>query len=553
VNESQDPASGVAESQVGAGFQAMATGDWRGARDAFSAVLAVAEVPEALFGLANALFWLGDLAGTIANCEKAYAGFRRRGDPMFAAGAALALVGYNKGYLGNTAAARGWLSRAARIIENEAPELRGELLGATAYVTEDPVESEALARRAAEIGRANGHSDLELMAMHAVGQALVQQGRTEEGMALLDEAMAGVIGGEYGDPLTAAQMSCMTMVVCGSCFDLERATQWVQSLQRFIERYGCPFLYAECRTYYGRVLFENGDWGAAETLLAEAISMSQGVFESPHAFASGTLAELRLAQGKVEDAARVLRGVEGRAEAAAAVASVRLQQGEPSAAAAVLRRRLAATSPNRLDVAAVIELLGEAEIALSDSGAAVERGRALIALGTASHCDLIVAHGERLLGHALAASDVPAACAHLETALAAFVHAGIPYRTAQTRLMLAQVLGHRDREVAGAEARTALAVFEDLGASRDADAAAALMRDLGIKAARTGPKNTGRLTSREQEVLALLGEGLSNPEIAGRLFLSRKTVEHHVARILSKLGLRGRAEAAALAARGTPR
>jgi len=556
VNESPDPASGVAASQVaqvGAGFQAMATGDWRGARDAFSAVLAVAEVPEALFGLANALFWLGDLAGTIANCEKAYAGFRRRGDPMFAAGAALALVGYNKGYLGNTAAARGWLSRAARIIENEAPELRGELLGATAYVTEDPVESEALARQAAEIGRANGHSDLELMAMHAVGQALVQQGRTEEGMALLDEAMAGVIGGEYGDPLTAAQMSCMTMVVCGSCFDLERATQWVQSLQGFIERYGCPFLYAECRTYYGRVLFENGDWAAAETLLAEAISMSQGVFEAPHAFASGTLAELRLAQGRVEDAARVLRGVEGRTEAAAAVASVRLQQGEPSAAAAVLRRRLAATSPNRLDVAAVIELLGEAEIALSDSGAAVERGRALIALGTASHCDLIVAHGERLLGHALAASDVPAACAHLETALAAFVHAGIPYRTAQTRLMLAQVLGHRDREVAGAEARTALAVFEDLGASRDADAAAALMRDLGIKAARTGPKNTGRLTSREQEVLALLGEGLSNPEIAGRLFLSRKTVEHHVARILSKLGLRGRAEAAALAARGTPR
>ena len=73
--------------QVGAGFQAMATGDWRGARDAFSAVLAVADVPEAMFGLASALFWLGDLAGTIANCEKAYAGFRRRGDPMFAAGA----------------------------------------------------------------------------------------------------------------------------------------------------------------------------------------------------------------------------------------------------------------------------------------------------------------------------------------------------------------------------------------------------------------------------------------------------------------------------------
>jgi DNA-binding CsgD family transcriptional regulator len=526
----------------------MATGEWRGARDAFSAVLEVAEVPEALFGLASALFWLGDIAGTIAYCEKAYAGFRRRGDLMFAAGAALSLVGYNKGYLGNTAAARGWLSRAARIIENEVPELRGELLGASAYVTDDPVESEALARQAVEIGRANGNSGLELMAMHAVGQALVQQGRTEEGMSLLDEAMAGVIGGE-GDPMTVAQMSCMTMVVCGSCFDLERATQWVQSLQGFIDRYGCPFLYAECRTYYGRVLFENGDWSAAEAFLTDAIAMSRGVFAAPHAFAAGTLAELRLAQGRVEDAARVLRGVEGREEAAAAVASVHLAQGEPSVAAAVLRRRLAATSLDRLDVAAVIELLGEAQIALHDSGAAIERGRALVALGAVNNCDLIVAHGERLLGHAFALTDVPAACTHLETALAAFIHAEIPYRAAQTRLLLAQVLGQSNHEVAGAEARAALSVFEDLGAGRDADAAAALLRDLGVKAARAGPKNVGLLTKREQEVLALLGEGLSNPEIAERLFLSRKTVEHHVARILSKLGLRGRAEAAALAAR----
>jgi DNA-binding CsgD family transcriptional regulator len=552
VNDGGGAEPSVVESQVGAGFQAMAGGDWCGARDAFCAVLEVADLPEAMFGLANALFWLGDIAGTITNCEKAYAGFRRRGDPMFAAAAALALVGYNKGYLGNIAAARGWLSRAARIIKNEVPALRGELLGATAYITDDPVESEALARQAAEIGRATGNSGLELMAMHAVGQALVQQGRTEDGMSLLDEAMAGLLGGEGGDPLTVAQMSCMTMVVCGSCFDLERATQWVQSLQRFIDRYGCPFLYAECRTYYGRVLFETGDWGAAEALLADAISMSTGVFPAPHAFASGTLAELRLAQGRLEDAARVLRGVEGREEAAAAVASVHLQRGEPSVAAAVLRRRLAATSPDRLDAAALIGLLGEAEIALLDRDAAIDRGHALVALGAANDCHLIVAYGERLLGHALTLTDAPAACAHLETALAAFTQAGIPYRTAQTRLLLARALRLVNPEVAGAEARAALSIFEELGAGRDADAAAALMRELGLKAARTGPKNIGRLTKREQEVLALLGESLSNPEIAERLFLSRKTVEHHVAHILSKLGLRGRAEAAALAARNAP-
>jgi hypothetical protein len=118
---------------------------------------------------------------------------------------------------------------------------------------------------------------------------------------------------------------------------------------------------------------ENGDWGAAEALLTEAITMSRGVFPAPYAFASGTLAELRLAQRRLEDAVRVLRGVKGREEAAARSPRCISHRGEPSAAAAVLRRRLAATSPDRLDVAAVIELLGEAEIALLDSGAAIEQ------------------------------------------------------------------------------------------------------------------------------------------------------------------------------------
>jgi DNA-binding CsgD family transcriptional regulator/predicted negative regulator of RcsB-dependent stress response len=406
--------------------------------------------------------------------------------------------------------------------------------------------SEALASQALEIGRTTGDANLELLAMSAVGAALVQQGRTEEGMSLLDEAMAGAIAGEGNDPLIVAQTSCMTMVVCGSCLDLERATQWVHALDRFIDRYGCPFLYAECRTYYGRVLFANGDWSAAEEFLTDAISMSKGVFPAPHAFASGTLAELRLAQGRIEEAAKVLHGLEGHDEAAAAFASLHLMRGDAAVAAAVLHRRLDAAGTERLDLAALIELLGETEIALQNIDAAVERATALVARGAVNDCHVIVAHGERLLGHALVSTDVSGARTHLETALAAFIQAGIPYRAAQTRLLLAQVLAPNAPEVAASEARVALSAFEDLGAGRDADAAASLMRELGVKAARIGPKNVGRLTKREQEVLGLLGVGLSNPEIAERLFLSRKTVEHHVARVLSKLGLRGRTEAAAL-------
>lgn len=95
----------------------------------------------------------------------------------------------------------------------------------------------------------------------------------------------------------------------------------------------------------------------------------------------------------------------------------------------------------------------------------------------------------------------------------------------------------------------ALTVFEDLGAATDADAAAAWLRSAGAAAARVGPKGIGLLTKRELDVLELLADGPSNPEIAARLYLSRRTVEHHVASVLSKLGLRNRAEAAAYATR----
>jgi DNA-binding NarL/FixJ family response regulator len=124
----------------------------------------------------------------------------------------------------------------------------------------------------------------------------------------------------------------------------------------------------------------------------------------------------------------------------------------------------------------------------------------------------------------------------------------LPLEVAQARAALARTLGSYAPAAAVEEARLALGTFERLGATRDADATAAFLRALGAPA-RTLPKGHGTLTRRESEVPSLLAEGCSNTDIADRLYISRRTAEHHVARILSKLGLRNRAEAAAHALR----
>ena len=94
----------------------------------------------------------------------------------------------------------------------------------------------------------------------------------------------------------------------------------------------------------------------------------------------------------------------------------------------------------------------------------------------------------------------------------------------------------------------ALSTFDEIGAVRDADIAASLLRELGATG-RAGPKGLERLTKREREILALLGQGLTNAEIAARLFISTKTAAHHVSNVLAKLGVRNRSEAAAYAHR----
>jgi DNA-binding CsgD family transcriptional regulator/tetratricopeptide (TPR) repeat protein len=136
-------------------------------------------------------------------------------------------------------------------------------------------------------------------------------------------------------------------------------------------------------------------------------------------------------------------------------------------------------------------------------------------------------------------------------AAAAWERLGRTYDAALTRIVSSED---------DAELRAALAVLDGLGARAAAAAARRRMKELGMTAIPRGPRPAtraapSRLTVREQEVLALLAEGLPDKEISRQLFISERTVHRHVSAVLSKIGVSSRTAAAREAARmgiGTP-
>jgi DNA-binding CsgD family transcriptional regulator/tetratricopeptide (TPR) repeat protein len=121
---------------------------------------------------------------------------------------------------------------------------------------------------------------------------------------------------------------------------------------------------------------------------------------------------------------------------------------------------------------------------------------------------------------------------------------GRPYDAALARLFSGDETGLRE----------ALAAFDELGARAPAAVARRQMRELGLRTIPRGPRRTTRsapagLTAREQEVLVLVSEGLADREISERLFISERTVNHHVSAVLAKIGVSSRTAAAREAAR----
>jgi ATP/maltotriose-dependent transcriptional regulator MalT len=542
--------AGVAEDALARGYEALAAGAWDGARDAFGEALDTTDSPEALDGLGRALWWLRDERGAVVHRERAYAGFRRDGELARAARVALWLSREYALAFGNDAASRGWLARAERLLQDVAPGAEQGWLDLTrSEGVRDAATAASLASAALSVAHATGDTDLELRALAQLGLAEVTLGETDRGLARLDEAMAAVTSGEPATLETFADICCTLMLACERAGDSERPQQWSAVLDEFVRAHDHVTLLAFCRTCCADVYAANGRVDAAEAELELAVGELTAAGQRSRCIPpSARLAEIRVLQGRYDEAEHLLNGLESEPEALQARVALRIARGEPAAAAALLTGKLDEVGWTTLVAAPLLAQLVEARLLESHLDAATAAASALDEIAAAPGRDRVEALAKAARGRVALAEGRGDAADLLQDAVNRFAALGARLDAARARLELARALSLSDREVAVDVARHARTELEALGAVRDADAAAALMRSLGAKG-RAGPRAVGVLSRRETEVLRLLADGLSNRAIAERLFISPKTAEHHVSRVYAKLGVSSRAEAAAYAAR----
>jgi DNA-binding CsgD family transcriptional regulator len=375
--------------------------------------------------------------------------------------------------------------------------------------------------------------------------------RVEEGLVLLDEALAAARAGELREISTVDSIFCGFFWACELVNDVPRADQWMRAAADLMQRRNV--VGAFCRAHYGGILTAAGRWSQAELELVEAARCFDRGMSARRPAALIRLADLRVRQGRLEEAAQLLQGLEHHPDAVRALAALQLARGDTALARDLLERATAGpdevpTVGESTMVGPLLALLVDVYLEDGEVEAAARAVERLDRVAGAQRSHYLKALAALATGQVRVASGKGDARASLHDALEGFARVELPMELARTRLAMARALSERSPEVAITEAKGALESFERLEAARHADAAAALLRSLGAPV-RTGPKRVGPLTRREAEVLELLGAGLSNPEIGDRLYITRKTVEHHVGSLLAKLGLRNRAEAAAYATR----
>ena len=500
--------------------------------------------PEDTMALATSAYLLGNVDEAVRALQGGYQDRITNGDSLGAVRFA-SWLGLLLNVRGESAVGGGWVARAQRLLESETEDVveRGYLLAHEFFQhlgRGDFARAAETAARVVETGRRFNEHDLIAQGLMMQGRIMIYAGRVPEGLALLDEAMIGLAAGEVS-PIIAGMAYCSLIEACQELSDFSRAASWTSALTRWCDTQpGLVPYTGQCALHRGQIMRLRGAYDEALTEFAQA--QRRYVKEGTVAPAGMALTEqgdvLRI-RGKLDEAEAAYRqAAELGHEPQPGLALSWLARGRTTAAITAIHRLLAEAHdsvhrswmlPAAVEVLVSARLLDEARQHSDElTGIASAFGNsALRAMAASAAANVELASGE-----------LEGALCHARESCRLWSDVGAPYETARARVLVARALRELgDEDSATTEFAAARRAFAEVGA---APAATEIDRLLG----RVRPAG---LTERELEVLKLVAEGRSNPDIARVLVLSHKTVERHLSNIFTKLDVPSRTAAAAYA------
>ncbi|MCF8607446.1 LuxR C-terminal-related transcriptional regulator [Gordonia sp. HY442] len=396
----------------------------------------------------------------------------------------------------------------------------------------------------------NDHRDAQSRALTSLSCAAHLDGRSLEAVALIEESFALDLGDQGRRERTTA-------LIWPPLFELyahgvASARQSVQDVRVRAQESGSGWLSLYHCFVAAGTAFTAGDWNHAVAEYTAGLELAEETGSGWISIAVGQLAYIEAHRGRFREAQDRLRefssrrlplqfGMDDPGWANLAILEV---AGNPAATLAYARAFWTAARASgaawMLQVAPDVARIG---LVCRDHRLTVQIADAVSGLDT-SGCRAVSPNVDLVVGMSTGDVDL------IETA--ARRAAGFEYTmTAAAALEEAACAAAVDRQLARARghADEALAIYQQAGASTDCDRLLSRIRELGVRRgprqkhspARSGPAS---LTAAEMRVARLVRDGLTNPEIGVRLYLSPRTVQVHVSHILGKLGVRSRVEVA---------